>query len=307
MGQGCFEEINYVERPENGGYNFGWRQMEGTHCYGGLNVCTATSSLGCSPACNDPSFTDPVLDYNNSGQPECAITGGYVYRGCRMPTFTGRYFYSDYCTRSIRSITIVNGTVQGAPTLYGGLDPGGTPGGLTSYGEDAQGELYLTYRNGTVRKLVPPLDTLELSAAAAGTPFLLDKTGPWTWENLTAASDIPVSFYRVYRGVPNGAFTCVLKTASPSWPGGGDPAVPAPDTLFAYVVTAMQTGPPLLETMPGHPGTFDASTCPGVPSRSRWRSAGGRAPEIRADRWLNGAAPGDLGGRVVLVEFWTFG
>lgn len=34
---------------------------------------------------------------------------------------------------------------------------------------------------------------------------------------------------------------------------------------------------------------------------------GARAPEIRADRWLNGAPPGDLGGRVVLVEFWTFG
>lgn len=34
---------------------------------------------------------------------------------------------------------------------------------------------------------------------------------------------------------------------------------------------------------------------------------GAHAPEIRAQRWLNGAPPGDLRGRVVLVEFWTFG
>ena len=111
-------------------------------------------------------------------------------------------------------------------------------------------------------KLIPPIDTLELSAPGAGTTFLLDKTGAWTWENLTATSDIPVSFYRVYRGVPNGAFTCVLKTATAAWPAGGDPAMPAPETFFAYVVTAMQTGAPAVETKPGHPGTFDASTCP---------------------------------------------
>jgi len=36
-------------------------------------------------------------------------------------------------------------------------------------------------------------------------------------------------------------------------------------------------------------------------------SAGVRAPEIKASRWLNGAAPGDLRGHVVLAEFWTFG
>lgn len=36
-------------------------------------------------------------------------------------------------------------------------------------------------------------------------------------------------------------------------------------------------------------------------------AAPARAPEIRADTWLNGAPPGDLHGRVALVEFWTFG
>jgi hypothetical protein len=36
-------------------------------------------------------------------------------------------------------------------------------------------------------------------------------------------------------------------------------------------------------------------------------AAPARAPEIRAEAWLNGPPPGDLRGRVVLVEFWTFG
>ncbi len=263
VGQGCFEEINYVERPGNGGYNFGWRQMEGTHCYGGLSVCTATQSLGCSPPCQDPSFTDPILDYNNSGQPECAITGGYVYRGCRMPNMTGKYFYGDYCSGVVRSIRVVDSLPTQPQDWTSQVDPtNALDFGLTSFGEDAQGELYITDRSGEIVKLIPPIDTLELSAPGAGTTFLLDKTGAWTWENLTATSDIPVSFYRVYRGVPNGAFTCVLKTATAAWPAGGDPAIPAPETFFAYVVTAMQTGAPAVETKPGHPGTFDASTCP---------------------------------------------
>jgi hypothetical protein len=262
VGQGCFEEINYVERPGNGGFNFGWRQMEGTHCYGGLSVCTATQSLGCSPPCQDPSFTDPILDYNNSAQPECAITGGYVYRGCRMPAMVGKYFYGDYCSGVVKSIQVVDGVATSPQDWTSQIDPtNALDFGLTSFGEDAQGELYITDRSGDILKLVPPLNTLEVSGQGAGTTFLLDKTGAWTWENLSASAEVPVSFYRVYRGVPNDAFSCILKTPASSWPAGGDPTIPAPEQLFAYVVTAMQSAP-LLETKPGHPGTFDASTCP---------------------------------------------
>ena len=260
VGQGCWEEINYIERPGNGGYNFGWRQMEGTHCYNAPQGCNASSAANCSPPCNDPSFIKPILDYSNSGQPECAITGGYVYRGCRMPNMRGKYFYGDYCTGVVRSTAVVNG-MPGIPQDWTSqVDPGNALDfGLTSYGEDAQGELYITDRSGDILKLVPPLNTLQVSGAGAGTMFLLDKTGAWTWESLAASVEIPVDFYRVYRGVPNGAFSCVLKTVTPSWPAGGDAAIPAPETFFAYLVTAVQAA---LETPTGHPGTFDASTCP---------------------------------------------
>jgi glucose/arabinose dehydrogenase len=258
VGQGCWEEINFVERPGDGGFNFGWRQMEGTHCYNPAQGCGATSAANCLPTCNDPSFTNPVLDYSNSGQPECAITGGYVYRGCRMPSFTGKYFYGDYCTGVVKSLRMVDGVVTNQQDWTSQVDPSNLLDfGLTSFGEDAEGELYITDRSGEIRKLVPPIGSVELGSTGPSA-FRLDKTGAWTWENL-ALSDIAVSFYRVYRGTPNGAFTCVLKTATPSWPAGGDPVIPDPDALFAYVVTAFSGAG---ETPTGHPGTFDASTCP---------------------------------------------
>jgi hypothetical protein len=260
VGQGCWEEINYIERPGNGGFNFGWRQMEGTHCYNGAQGCNATSAANCSPPCNDPSFTKPILDYSNAGQPECAITGGYVYRGCRMPNMTGKYFYGDYCSGVVRSFVVVNGLPTTPQDWTTQVDPlNALDFGLTSFGQDAQGELYITDRSGDILKLVPPIETLEVSGTGAGTSFLLDKTGAWTWESLAASAEVPVDFYRVYRGVPNGAFSCVLKTVTPSWPAGGDATIPAPETFFAYLVTAVQSG---LESPTGHPGTFNASTCP---------------------------------------------
>jgi glucose/arabinose dehydrogenase len=260
VGQGCWEEINYVERPGDGGYNFGWRQMEGSHCFFPGMGCDPLTSNGCSPACNDSSFTKPLLDYSNAGQPECAITGGYVYRGCRMPNMTGKYFYGDYCSGVVKSLVVTNGQPTNLQDWTTQIDPGNALDfGLTSFGEDAQGELYITDRSGEIRKIVPPLPSVELAGTGSAGPLLLDKTGAWTWENYFAATDVPVSFYRVYRGVPNGAFSCIFRPTAPSWPAGGDPTVPAPETFFAYVVTAVGTGG---ETATGHPGTFDASTCP---------------------------------------------
>ena len=60
----------------------------------------------------------------------------------------------------------------------------------------------------------------------------------WSWEDLAFTTMQPVSRYRVYRGTPGGAFTCIFTTPTPQW-AGGDPESPAPGQLFAYVVTAV--------------------------------------------------------------------
>jgi glucose/arabinose dehydrogenase len=267
VGQNCWEEIDWVAAATGAGLNFGWRQMEGTHCFDTnqqSNCNPAPVACGTSPACHDPSLVLPILEYGHTGSPApCAVTGGYVYRGCRMTSFLGTYFYGDYCAGTVKSFVNVGGTPTSPADWTSSVDPTTTlANGLSSFGVDAQGEVYITDNSGTgqVLKLVPPFPNLEVSGDGAGSVLLLDKTGDWTWEDLFRSTDVPVSFYRVYRGTPNGHFDCVLKTTVPKWPAGGDPAAPAADQLFAYLVTAVNASSE--ETATGHPGTFNAASCP---------------------------------------------
>ena len=130
------------------------------------------------------------------------------------------------------------------------LDPGGTLlNSLTSFGADDQGEIYVTNRKGTVLRILPPFTDLEVSGRGTLNPLLLSPGG-WSWEDLSFSTMHPVSFYRVYRGAPGGSFQCIFTTAIPSW-SGGDPAVPAIGSLFAYVITAVSPGGE--ESMAGDP------------------------------------------------------
>jgi hypothetical protein len=90
--------------------------------------------------------------------------------------------------------------------------------------------------------------------------LILSKTGAWTWEDLFQSTDVAVSFYRVYRGAVGGAYSCAFKAATPSWPAGGDVAVPPIGQFYAYVVTAVNASGQ--ETKPGTVGTFNPATCP---------------------------------------------
>ena len=68
----------------------------------------------------------------------------------------------------------------------------------------------------------------------------------------------PVDYYQVYRGVPNGAFTCIHSTLDTSWAAGGDPMDPAPGQLQAYLVTAVFGTE---ETSSGNPPRSLSSPC----------------------------------------------
>ena len=71
-----------------GGYNFGWSVMEGTACYR-------------SPDCQQAGLTLPVAEYDHGNG--CSVTGGYVYRGSRIPALVGHYVFADYCEGWVRS------------------------------------------------------------------------------------------------------------------------------------------------------------------------------------------------------------
>jgi hypothetical protein len=156
VGQGRWEEIDYT--PGNAsGVNYGWDDMEGRHCFEPSAGClTAGRQLPVLEYCNS-AFSDPAC---STFQPEKgqAVTGGFVYRGCRMPDLRGRYFYSDFYTAFIRSFMGVSGgDAQSLQNHTAALDPPGTVAinNVSSFGEDARGELYIADYDGEIFKIVP--------------------------------------------------------------------------------------------------------------------------------------------------------
>lgn len=134
VGQNKREEINAVPRAQ-AGLNYGWRIMEGTSCYN-------------SVSCNRSNLTLPVHEYDTSGG-NCAITGGFAYRGSAIPQIVGVYFYSDYCKGGLRSFRLVNGAATDHREWSAGVGEG-----VSSFGEDRDRELYVIFHRGTVAKLV---------------------------------------------------------------------------------------------------------------------------------------------------------
>lgn len=240
VGQNCWEEVNYVPAASASGRNYGWRQMEGTHCFNANQAsnCNPSAAANCSPACRDASLTLPIIDYSHSQG--CSITGGFVYRGCQMPGFAATYFYGDYCDGWVKSFKVVGGAATAQQDWTATIDPAGDLiGSLTSFGTDAQGELYITDRGGQVRRISPPFTDLEVSGQGVLPQdlFRLGKTS-WTWEDLKRSTMHPVSQYRVYRATSvTGVFSCIFKTATTSY--AGDPQKPAATTGFFYLVVAV--------------------------------------------------------------------
>lgn len=278
VGQGCWEEIDWTPGTSTGGENYGWRLFEGRHCYNSLQGCGATSSpAGCTPACSDPAPVGdplangtklPIWDYSSNAGPECTVVGGSVYRGCRMPNFRGKYFYGDYCAGTVLSFQQSGGVATNHQSWTAQLGSS-LAFDLTSFGTDAQGELYMTDRDGLVYMALPPLADFEVSGRGAADQLVLSKTGDWTWEDLPFTSRHPISAYRIYRAnVADGVFNlgetfdCVKTSTAPVWPAGGDPANPGPDGMFAYVVTAQNVA--AQQTSPGGTPTrtLGINACP---------------------------------------------
>ncbi|GAB4316767.1 MAG: PQQ-dependent sugar dehydrogenase [Candidatus Zixiibacteriota bacterium] len=144
VGQSVREEVDYQSAASTGGENYGWRCMEGDNC---------TGQTGCT--CFDAALTNPIYDYPNSGA-NCAVTGGYVYRGCGAPELEGLYIFGDYCAATIWAITHNGITATDTIDLTPDLNPGAVDINLiSSFGEDAAGEIYIVdYLDGEIYKIV---------------------------------------------------------------------------------------------------------------------------------------------------------
>ena len=139
VGQDTEEEVDF-QPAGAGGRNYCWRHKEGLLIYDANTACTAGTP------------TDPVLVYDHvSGN--CSITGGYRYRGSRIPQMVGTYFYADYCSGRIWAAT-ESGGVWSTTQIFD------TTFNISTFGEDESGELYLAdLAGGKIYRLVTAVAT----------------------------------------------------------------------------------------------------------------------------------------------------
>jgi glucose/arabinose dehydrogenase len=133
VGQNAYEEIDFAKAGASG-VNFGWSQREGAHQY-----------KGARPA----GSVDPVYEYSHLDG-GVSVTGGYVYRGTRIPDLVGAYLFADYARGHITALQARSGRVVGKRELDGVVQ-----GGLSSFGEDNSGELYALDLSGKLFRIDP--------------------------------------------------------------------------------------------------------------------------------------------------------
>jgi len=151
VGQDLREEVSFQPADSPGGENYGWRVMEGTRCLGPRDCPLPV------PPCDDPAFTDPILEYSHDEG--CSVIGGYVYRGSDLPGLQGVYFYGDFCSGIVKAAqrpAAGSGAGQSAEEPWVSRDLPLRVPSLTSFGEDRDGELYLASLEGEFFRLAGP-------------------------------------------------------------------------------------------------------------------------------------------------------
>ena len=137
VGQGAREEIDYLRPGRPAGANFGWNGYEGTLVYDSRTAARLTKS----------SLTFPVSQYGRDlGY---SVTGGYAYRGSAIPALRGFYLFADWGSGHVWA----KKGPGGARSTVAGLD--GQVAQISSFGQDAAGELYVVSLAGSVYKIVP--------------------------------------------------------------------------------------------------------------------------------------------------------
>jgi glucose/arabinose dehydrogenase len=153
VGQDSWEEVDFQPAGDPGGTNYGWRLWEGQHCYDPPSGCTPTP--GATPFYP---WATPVAEYSSGGAgSECAMIGGYVYRGTRYPLLQGAYFFGDLCSGQIWALQHSGSTWTMTPVLVSGLPIG-------SFGEDVNGELYVVSLSGALYPILGAENRVMLPA-----------------------------------------------------------------------------------------------------------------------------------------------
>jgi glucose/arabinose dehydrogenase len=132
VGQGDVEEVDYTPRSSAGLENYGWDVYEGS---------TRFEEKPTGPG----ELVFPIYEYSHDRG--CTVVGGYVYRGAARPAERGRYTFGDYCSGTVWSLRIRGGDATDVR-----VEPFRIPS-LSSFGENAAGELFATSLEGVVYRV----------------------------------------------------------------------------------------------------------------------------------------------------------
>jgi glucose/arabinose dehydrogenase len=136
VGQFAWEEIDVEDPKRGGGLHYGWRTMEGRHCF--------SPRKGCDPE----GLQAPIHEYGHGEG--CSVTGGYVYRGRALPALAGTYLFGDFCSGTLWGLTRdAAGRAAVRILARTGL-------AISSFGEDEAGEVYLCdHAGGAIYRIAP--------------------------------------------------------------------------------------------------------------------------------------------------------
>jgi glucose/arabinose dehydrogenase len=133
VGQDQWEEIDFQPANSRGGDNYGWNLMEGNHSY-----------RGSPPA----GYHRPIYEFSHASG-NCSVTGGYVYRGSKIRNLWGAYVFGDFCAGELRAFILRNNAATNSRFL------GVRVASLSSFGQDASGELYALSLDGPLYRIDP--------------------------------------------------------------------------------------------------------------------------------------------------------
>ncbi len=156
VGQNNFEEIDFESSSSKGGLNFGWKVMEGFHCFEFSECDSKNMTLPIYEYPNNANYIKTLAGFKQKNRDGCSVTGGYVYRGNSIPELYGKYIFGDYCTGKVWSFNHdglkINNFVNHTNTIMNSIDKKSFY--LSSFGSSQDGELFLIDYSGILYQLI---------------------------------------------------------------------------------------------------------------------------------------------------------
>lgn len=141
VGQDSYEEVDFQPASSAGGENYGWRILEGDHCYNPPTGCIAPARYSAPVAVYPHGVNDSI---------GCSVTGGYVYRGPGNAAMQGFYFYGDYCSGRIWGLRFDGVSWQTQQLAQPAIN-------ISTFGESQAGNLYVAdLASGTIYEITSP-------------------------------------------------------------------------------------------------------------------------------------------------------